>query len=53
MSNYEKVKLEFGESINLSENGCIDELYFQQFYGNNSVETDGSISQRSLSNMQD
>ena len=28
ISNYEKIKLDFGESIMLSENGCLDELYF-------------------------
>ena len=29
ISNFVGVKLEFGDSISLAENGCLDELYFQ------------------------
>lgn len=36
LNNFSHVKLDFAESISLSENGCLDELYFQQLYGHNS-----------------
>lgn len=53
ISNYSSVKLDFADSISLSENGCLDELYFQQLYGHNSQESEGNMSSRSLSNLRD
>lgn len=44
------VKLDFADSISLSENGCLDELYFQQLYGHNSQESEGATSIRSINN---
>ena len=50
ISNFAGVKLDFADSISLSENGCLDELYFQQLFRHNSQESDGNMSVRSLNN---
>ena len=53
LNNYSSsIKMDFADSISLSESGCLDELRFQQLFGqgNNSfsnghaIESDGSLS---------
>lgn len=36
LDNYKSVRLTFSDSIPLSENGFLEELYFSQLYGHNS-----------------
>ena len=39
-SNYDGVKLDFADSIALTENGSFEELFFHQLYGHNSHDSD-------------
>ena len=49
MLNNPNIKIDFADSVSLSESGCLDELQFHHLFGGQgtNLESDGSISQRS------